>query len=446
MSNYTGSTTLPGFVKGILLAVIILIVSPFMITNLFEHQAADEIMVVQSPISGKLTWTTTPGVKWQGFGTATKYHKRNQFWFSEKADQGKKGDESIKVRFNDGAHANISGSLSVELPTDDIHLTLLHTKYGNEDAVMHQLIRTNLEKAIYMTGPTMSSAQSYAERRNDLLGIIEDQFTNGVYRTVTRDEKVLDPVSGKDKTIKVVEPAKSKDGQIERAEISALLQFNIKSFNFSINAINYDPIVDTQIKTQQEAIMAVQTAMAQSKKAEQDVLTVASKGAADAAKAEWEQKVISAKAQQLAEQEKAVATTKAEQEKKVAETKAEQELKVAELGAKAAEQTKKANIALGEGEAERKKLVMAADGALERKLEAYITVNEKYAKAMSDYKGNWVPGIIMGGTPTAGVSGVNSAQNLMDMLMLKTAKDLSLDLSLPAHTSTIPLGKGVLIK
>lgn len=57
-------------------------------SQMFEVLEADQVMVIQAPFSGKLTWYTTPGTKWQGFGTVTKYPKREQLWFSAKGDQG----------------------------------------------------------------------------------------------------------------------------------------------------------------------------------------------------------------------------------------------------------------------------------------------------------------------------------------------------------------------
>jgi hypothetical protein len=76
---------------------------------------------------------------------------------------------------------------------------------------------------------------------------------------------------------------------------------------------------------------------------------------------------------------------------------------------------------------ERKKLVMNADGALDKKLEAYKVVNAKYAEAIKNYQGAWVPSVIMGNS--AG-TGANGGQALIDMLTAKTAKDLALDMSI----------------
>jgi len=325
----------PNRFKAIIISIILAIVAPFVIFKSWEHLDANQVMVVQAPFSGKLTWYTTPGTKWQGFGSVTKYDKRVQFWFSAMDDQGKKGDQSVKIRFNDGAHATISGSLSWEMPLDDEHLTNCHMKYGSQEALEHQLIRPNLEKSLYMTGPLMSSAESYAARRNDLLGLIEDQFLHGVYKTSARDERTDDPITGQKKTIKIVEPVKGDDGKFAREEESPLTALAINAFNLSINEVKYDKVVEDQIQSQQQAVMAVQTAIAKTKTAEQEALTFAAQGQADAAQAEWKQKV-----------EMATATTKAEQEKQVAVTAAQKVFEVAQLETQAAEQKKLQDIGL----------------------------------------------------------------------------------------------------
>jgi inorganic triphosphatase YgiF len=70
---------------------------------------------------------------------------------------------------------------------------------------------------------------------------------------------------------------------------------------------------------------------------------------------------------------------------------------VAQLDTQAAEQFKRAETLRGEGEAAPRRLVMDAAGALEKKLQAYIELSKLYASAIKDYKGNWVPSVVMGG-------------------------------------------------
>lgn len=419
-------------IVAVVITLVAVIVGLFVLSRSWVHVAADEIVVVQHPISGELEWYTSPGMKLQYLGHYTVYHKRRQFWFSSKANQGNAQNEAVKIRFNDGADAHISGSMSWEMPLDKEHLTMVHTKYGSEEAVEKQLIETNLEKALYMTGPLMSSAESYASRRNDLLSIIQDQQMNGVYRTASKDVQTDDVLTGQKKTVKLVEAVKGPDGKILREEESPLKEFGVKVFNLAINDIHYPDNVEAQIQAQQKAVMDVQTAIAKAKTAEQDAMTVEQQGKANAAKAKWEQEVVKATEVTRAEQNKAVAETLALQQYDVEKKNAERDLAVATLKAQAAEQYKVQQTLEGEGDAAKRKLVMAADGALEKKLQAYIQVNQAYATAIQNHQGSWVPSVFMAGSGSgANTSPGSGATDLINLLTVKAAKDLSLDLSLP---------------
>lgn len=403
----------------IVAAVFLVLLMP-LFTMTFENLDAGQIMVIQSPVSGEMVWHTTPGIKWQGFGKVTDYNRRTQFWFSLKSDQGKSADESLKIRFNDGGHANISGGISWELPLDSENLTILHQKFGSQKAIEQQLIQTIVEKSVYMTGPLMSSTESYASRRNELLHLIEDQINNGIYQTKTVTEVQKDPITGVERKVNVVQLVLGQDGKPARVEESPLQEFKIRTFNLTINEVKYDGKVEEQIQQQQQAIMQVQIAIAEGKRAEQQVLTTIKQGEAAAAKAEWDQKAIAAKE-----------TTIADMKKTVAETEAKQKLEVARLDAEAAKQFKLAEIERGTGEAARRKLVMEADGALEKKLAAWVEVQKSYAGAIGQHKGNWVPSVVMGqqnGPGAAPGIGVNGAQALIDLFTVRAAKDLSLDL------------------
>jgi hypothetical protein len=367
------------------------------IFNLYEVNGANTIMVVQSPVKGTFHWYTDAGVKWQGFGKVTKYPKREIYEFK------------TPVRFNDGGHGTMNGSVSYELPLDDKNLSNIHMKFGSINALESQLISTIVNKAIYMTGPLMSSKESYAEKRNSLIQYVEDQIQNGVYKTVSKEIKTTDPMTGAEKNITVVEIC-MKNGIFDRQEIAAMNEFAIKTFNFAINSLPYDDAVENQIKDQQKLAMDVQTSIASAKKAEQDAITVAKKGEAEAAKAKWDQEVIKAKEVTLAQQK----------------------LEVAKLEAQAAEQTKRQQILLGEGEAGRKKLVMNANGALDVKVEAYEKIMMKFAETMGNYKGNWVPSVVMGES----AKGVSGASDLIEMLKVKTAMDLGLDMSIAGKNQT----------
>jgi hypothetical protein len=255
-----------------------------------------------------------------------------------------------------------------------------------------------------MTGPVLSSKESYAEKRNDMLQFIEDQAVHGVYQTQSREIDTKDLITGENKRTVVVEIRRDTTGNVLRQEDSPLARFGVRVYNLSINEIKYDDAVEKQIAAQQEATMQVQTARANALKAEQDAITTAKQGEAAAVKTKWEQEQINSKL--------------------VAE--AEGRKKAAQLDKEAAEFTKQKDILLGQGEAEKQRLLMEANGALDPKLEAYKAVNKVWADAFARMQVPVVPSTVIGGN---GTSGSNSAQNLMDMLQIKTAKELSLDLN-----------------
>ena len=68
---------------------------------------------------------------------------------------------------------------------------------------------------------------------------------------------------------------------------------------------------------------------------------------------------------------------------------------------------------------------MQADGALQQKIDAYIKVNERYAQALEKQK--WVPEVVMG---SQGSQSGNAATDMMNLLMMKTARDLNLDMQM----------------
>lgn len=381
--------------RGKIIAVVIgLFAIAFLFSSfsLFENLNADEVMVVQSPISGELTWYTTAGIKWQGFGTVTHYIKLETYEFA------------IPVRFNDGGHGTINGSINYEVPLDTEHLTQLHTKYGSQESIQKDLIEVVANKCIYMTGPLMSSKESYAEKRTSLIFYIEDQIKNGVYKTTQKDTKIKDPITGADKTVTVAEIVVNNDNKALRQEEAVLAEYGIKTSNFAVTSLPYDETVESQIRQQQEINMSVQTSMATAKQAEQKAITVEKEGQASAAKAKWDQEIIKAKEV----------------------TQAQQRLEVARLEKLAAAENKQKLILEGEGEAAKKRLTMQADGALTQKLEAWKYAQEKWAEAWGKNGAQIVPTISSGG----GTNNTSSLNNFLELQSMKAAKELGLNLGM----------------
>lgn len=373
--------------------------------SVVEENSAGDIMVIQNPFTGNLSTYTTAGPKPQWFGNVTKYQKENTFWFvfPITAEDSSKGipNEGLPVVWNDGGKAVIGGSIRYTLPTDHKSIIAFHAAYRNQENLEASLIKPNVEKAVYFTGPLLSSKESYAEKKNEIINYIEDQLKYGVYKTKVVNKKQIDPITNEERNVAVTEIVTDNRNMALRQESSPIRKMNINAYNLSIKAISYNAIVEEQIRTQQASNMLVQTAVVNAKKAQQDAITTEEQGKADAAKAKWEQEVLKAKLV----------------------TEAEAKKKVAELEVMTAELNKRKEILEGEGVAAKKRLIMQADGALEKKLETYIKVQERWAEAFEKHPHPLTPTIVSGGTAQ------NAGLNFLQMMDLKAMKDLSLDMS-----------------
>lgn len=223
----------------------------------YEQVDTGEILVIQDAFDGELHVYTTPGYQPQFWGKATHYKKSNQFSFSfEKEDSSK----AIAVKWNDGGHAVISGSVRYDLPTDEASIIHIQSTFGSQESIEATLIKTNIEKAIYMVGPLMSSKEAYAEKKNDLIFYIEDQASKGVYKTMQVNLKVKDELTGEEKLITKVQIVQDSSGNPLRQEKSPIIGYGVSLYNISINNMKFDDVVEAQIRSQQESIMKVQQA------------------------------------------------------------------------------------------------------------------------------------------------------------------------------------------
>lgn len=418
---------------------------------------AEEIVVLQS-VSGDLTVWTEPGWKYQGLGSITRYKRSAQFDFTSatedhkaKSDDEKKTakhDNTIGIRFNDQGEAKMSGSVSYDLPLDHEAMLKMHKKFGSMEAIEDRLVRRTVERAVYFSGPLMSSRESAGQRRAELIHFIIEQATRGVYRTTQKVSEVDDllappvervemtlvpeldeegkpkldekgsPVMKKEprkvtkpakKQVTITEPMVGKGGQVEVQEASALTDFGIKLYNLTVVNIIYDSKVKEQIDMQRKAIMDIQTKIAEGKAAEQRRVTVEKEGQANSAKAKWDQEV-----------KKSTAVTEAQQSKAVALEQAEQRRQVAEKDLEAAKLQRQAMIERAQGEAKAKKLILEADGALKQKLDAYVEIQKAWAASIGSQP--LVPSVQMG---SGGVD--NQGVNFMQLFTAKFARDLALD-------------------
>jgi len=378
--------------------------------------------VKQAAVTGTMSAKMTPGLWLQLFGDIEQWPKAETFFFTADTEEGGSHDQSIEVRFNDGSVCNVSGTLRVILPTTEDDAIRLVTELGYKDynELEQKLILPITRNALRLTANLMTARESYSEKRHDFIFLAWDQIQNGIYETKEETTYPVDPITGKktEKVVKVIK--KDKDGGYIRSE-NPWAGTGITLMNFEIKDFVYADVVMKQIASQQEALMAVATARANSERAKQDAKTIEEQGKA---------KVMTAKYDK--EQEKIKAVVDAEKVKAVAELQAKQRLEVAKLDKMAAAETKQKEILLGQGEAERKKLVLQADGALKQKLSAYVEAQKLWADAYS--KRN-VPSVYNAGGSKGGSADMQF-QQFMQLQNMKNMQDLGLDMTIKQGATT----------
>lgn len=392
--------------------------------SIFETNTAGYFQVKQAAITGTLTCRMEPGTYLQMFGDIHTYPEASTFYFTADHETGEKKDQSLPTRFNDGAKAMVSGSVRIILPTNCHDLVLLHRKFKSTRGVIDKLVLPAVRKALFNTGPHMSAAESFAERRGEFAALVEDQLINGTILVSKRQELQPDPITGEMKKVWVLNKKSCADHKHKLCingywrDRAAFHEFGVRVTNLVIDRINYSKSVLAQIEAQRKARMDIITQQAQAKQAE-----------ARASKAVAEAKAQIAETRAREEVAKTQRVVKAEADKAEAVLKAQKRKEVAELDAQAAALEKKANILRGEGEGSRRRAIMAADGALSKKLKALVAIHQNYASALASAK----PGALVPQTVVGSSGGkTSSASDLINLLLAKTAKDLSLDLSAKA--------------
>jgi len=346
-----------------------------------------------------------PGFFWAGFfSKKTKYPDVISVVFTDKSIQSEITSKNgrINIRFNDATKATANATVRWRLPGIESEMIKIHKEYKSPQKLAETTLTTYTDECLRYAAQLMESETHYSGGMSRLSEDFQDQLENGQYVLEMKSEYVEDSITRESKRLTRRYPRVDEQGNIVRNK-SDVQQFNITVAYASIGEVDYEEQVDTKLAKKIEA-------STQESISKQTLITA-------------QQEALTAKA----EGEKTIAETRAREDalKIEAIIQAEKKREVAKIEKDEALFKKETAILIGQGEAEKKRLAMEADGALEKKLQAYIEVNKVYADAIKNYQGNWVPEINMGGSSSSG----GGSQELINLLMAKTAKDLSLDLS-----------------
>lgn len=406
--------TSPKLTFGIILlvAVVVLLVMAFGINN------AGHRTVVQYP-TGTLYVKFSPGIYPQWFGTAEVYNDVITFDYDKSdAEVDSSIDQvGISVRYQDGGTGTVYGKARFSLPSDEETMLHLHKAFRSNRGVSQKLIKSVTEEGMNLTAGLMSSEEAYAEKRSIFTQWSSQQISKGKFQTKLEKIDTVDESTGKTVTKNIPVISFGSDG-LPIHLFSDLADYGIGVNGFQITDWDFEPKTLQQIATKREATMAIITAKANAERAKQDAITSEEQGKANVMMAKYEKEVVKEKAIVDAQREKEVAVISAQKSVEVAR---QQKLE-AEQKKLAAAEYKQEQILRGEGDGAYKRIVMEADGALAQKLATYERVMERFASAIEKQK--WVPEVQMGESGNGG----SNAMTLIEMMSVKAAKDLALDM------------------
>lgn len=388
------------FVKGSVVAVVLLLLAVIGSVKLFERVDAGTYKICQK-LNGNLIVLDKPGWHYTGYvSNITKYNMAGIYQFSDNDED--EGGQSIGVIFRDGTKGHINGNIQYMLPIDNESRIALHTIYGrSNEQVINNLIIKSTSEVVKATSPFFKGEGAYSYDKANFIKMVEDQLEKGLFTQVKETVTIKDEL-GKPTTEVLVYTKKDKNGNEVISKESKFDKFGVQLLGLNIEDIKLDDKAMEFIEKRKEVALEALVAQQSMETAKQ---------AAETAKAKAREMVEVQRGREEVEKMKAV--TAAEKEKEVAKLEAEQRLITAQLNRQAAEEDAKALIVKKEAEAKANaKLVQAGLTPLEKaniEKETAIGVARELAKMN-------VPQIIVNG----GEKGINP----LDMVGVNQALEI----------------------
>jgi hypothetical protein len=408
----------------------ILLVLVFVVFYLLKGIMADTNMggyiLIKEYLNGTMTPVMDEGVTWKWGGTTYEYKRAGSYRFvQQKVLRDYKMDISangpaIEVRFNDGGTATISGYVRFLLSEKPEMLLNMHSKFRSYDNLVNTGVKQLVIESIQLSAAMMSSEESYTTKRAEFSELAWDQITNGVYLTEQEAVQVKNFKTGeiqtkylvKIKTEKVKDQKTGKMKELLVRKENPLSPYGIIISQFVITDIDYEKGIKRQIAEKRSALMETIAVKAKAEKATQERMTAEEVGKRNVMVSKYRAEVTKVKDVTGADMQKEVATILAQKDFSVAEI----EVETARWEKKAKELRAEANFVMNN-------MKFRADNALELKLDLMLQINQMWADAFKKSPQMLVPRIML--NDRGGKSSSGGVENLIKMLTIKTAKDLS---------------------
>jgi len=404
----------PKQVVKLVVVVVALFVAAFI--NPFSWNDATERTVV-TQISGKQFVEFKPGVFYAGFfAKETPYPNQISVSHMDSLFDGNYSlnDNTIEigvikdVRFNDATTAIISGITQYILPSGEKEMLEIHNAHRSPEAFVQRRLAPYTIECLKSSAQLMSSEAHYSGGRAQMTQDYMDQLKNGSYLLNIRELVTYDSLEKSNKRVYAVQVQIGKDGTRLR-KFSSIKEYSVIVGDAQIIDVDYEKKVDEMLAKKIDAATKASISKQELMTAQQKQLT---------AEAQGKQKLVEIEYVQKQEQTKQIV-----QAQTLVEL-AKQDLIKQDIALQASAKEAAKIKTLADAEAYAKQRVMSADGALDKKLDAYTKVMGYWATAFGNYTGAMVPTYMMGGAGGPG----NAGTNFMQLMSAQAMKDLNLSL------------------
>jgi hypothetical protein len=404
----------PKQVIKLVVVVVALFVAAFI--NPFSWNDATERTVV-TQISGKQFVEFKPGVFYSGFfAKETPYPNQISVSHMDSLFDGNYSlnDNTIEigvikdVRFNDATTAVISGITQYILPSGEKEMLEIHNAHRSPESFVQRRLAPYTIECLKSSAQLMSSEAHYSGGRAQMTQDYMDQLKNGSYLLNIRELVTYDSLEKSNKRVYAVQVQINKDG-VRLRKFSSIKEYSVIVGDAQIIDVDYEKKVDEMLAKKIDAATKASISKQELMTAQQKQLT---------AEAQGKQKLVEIEYQQKQEQTKQIVAAQTLVEL------AKQDLIKQEIALQASAKEAAKIKTLADANAYEKQKLMSADGALDKKLDAYTTVMQYWADAFGKYQGAMVPTYMMGGAENAG----NAGTTFMQLMSAQAMKDLNLNL------------------
>lgn len=316
----------------------------------------------------------------------------------------------ILIRFNDATEAYAQTVVRFLLPDKEADMLVLHSEYVNKEYLALKGLQPYTIECVKNSAQLMDSEQHYSGGRAQLSQFFQDQLQDGLYLLDVEEIVTKDSVTNEVKRIYTSNIRLAPDGEKVRKS-SDLKRFGISIASATIENVDYESQVDEKLKKKIEASTREAVSKQNLVTAQQEAMT---------AEAEGRRRLVEIEYEEMQRQTQSV--VQAETQVKLALKDKEKQ----EIAMEAAKLEAQKIKALADAEAYAKQKIMAADGALEKKLQTYEEVQRMWATAFQNYQGALVPTFQNSGGAANGKG--NAGIDFMQIMGAKAAMDLNMDL------------------